>query len=202
MPATGMTDMPAHGYTPFLRYTGENPEVTRMMLNADLAALAAVPRGDEARLRVVGRIGEGYRMLRRETEALPYLEEAVVLAQRLGNRPARAANLIRQATAHQYLGRHNEAESEFREALQLCAEPGCTGYEDFAWQHLGKCLVEIGRIGEGIDCFKRALARRRAKGDPGLLASTEEVLSAAHALLPAEDERATGRASLTMGEKG
>jgi hypothetical protein len=79
----------------------------------------------------------------KRTESARNLDQALALAQWLGNRPARAANLIRLATAHQYLGRHDDTETEFREALQLCGEPECMVYEDFAWQHLGKYLVEM-----------------------------------------------------------
>ena len=51
--------------------------------------------------------------------------------------------------------------------------------EDFALQHLGKCLVDAGRAAEGVEQLERALALRLRKGDPALIASTAEALARA-----------------------
>jgi kanamycin kinase len=43
-------------------------------------------------------------------------------------------------------------------------------------QHLGKTLADAGRSEEATAALERALALRRAAGDPGLVASTEAAL--------------------------
>jgi tetratricopeptide (TPR) repeat protein len=128
----------------------------------------------------LGRCGEAYRLLGDLPQAVPLLEEAVALARRQADPRRRAANLIRLATAYQYRNDHAAARPLFDDALALTrAHPAEAGtYEDFALQHLGKCLVEMGHLAEARACFDQALVLRQAKGDPGLLASTQEALTA------------------------
>jgi tetratricopeptide (TPR) repeat protein len=70
----------------------------------------------------------------------------------------------------------------FRAAFALTLSGAASDYEDFALQHLGKCLVEMGRVDEAIACFDRALILRWMKADPELIASTEEALAGARSL--------------------
>jgi len=118
-----------------------------------------------------------------------FLTEAVTLARTLGDRRREAANLIRLATARQYGGQHAEAEAIFREALALTETGDAADYEDFALQHLGKCLVETGRVAEAMLCFDRALVLRWMKADAELIASTEQALHATSALSVPGDQR-------------
>ena len=55
-------------------------------------------------------------------------------------------------------------------------------YEHFAWQHMGKCLVEMGRLPEAVSAFHRALAIRVLLDDVGLIASSRRALDAAAGL--------------------
>lgn len=97
-----------------------------------------------------------------------------------GDDPRReAAARVRFATALQYADRHDDAIAEFAGVLARCGEPGFDDYEHFAWQHMGKALVEIGRISEGVAAFHRALAIRVLLDDPGLVASSRRALDAA-----------------------
>lgn len=144
---------------------------------------AARDAGDMAeRLHLLGQVGNDQRALGNLIEAEMFLTEAVALARKVGDSQREAANLIRLATARQYGGRHADAEAMFREAVALTTSGPASDYEDFALQHLGKCLVEMGRIDEAIACFDRALVLRWMKADPELIASTEAALTAAHAL--------------------
>ena len=168
---------------PFQRSDPSGSPELRQSLARDLAALADGPLDGREHARLLGRIGEAYRMLGQADVALPYLEQALLLSRRLDDSPGVTANLIRLATLLQYGGRHEEAESLFQEALQLSRHEDCRDYQDFALQHLGKCLVEVGRLSEAIALFEQALALRRRKGDRGLIASTESALAAARALV-------------------
>lgn len=168
---------------PFQRppYLDDDPIRERIAANLDRLLEASEEfAGDRAeRLHLLGQIGNDQRALGNLVEAEMFLTEAVALARTLGDKRREAANLIRLATARQYGGGHVEAEAIFREALALTASGDASDYEDFALQHLGKCLVEMGRTDEAITCFDRALVLRWMKADPELIASTEQALHAA-----------------------
>lgn len=99
-----------------------------------------------------------------------------------GDARAEAASLVRLATGLQYAGRHTEAVATFGFVLDRSGEPGFDAYEHFAWQHLGKCLVEMGRTPEALAAFHRALAIRVLLDAPGLVASSRRALDAAAGL--------------------
>lgn len=170
---------------PFQRHAPKDPGSLRWQLQAHLAQLEQIKAGPDALevIRMTGLIGEEYRFLGELETALPLLEVALAGAQRLGARRLEMVNCIRLATMYQYMDRHDQAEALFRRALELAREADGTDRLDFALQHLGKCLVEMGRFEEAAACFEEALALRRAKGDAGLIASTEQALAAVRLLL-------------------
>lgn len=96
-----------------------------------------------------------------------------------GDARSEAANLVRLATGLQYAGNHAEAVATFGFVLDRSTRQGFDEYEHFAWQHLGKCLVEMGRLPEALSAFHRAMALRVLLGEPGLIASTRRALDAA-----------------------
>jgi len=98
-------------------------------------------------------------------------------AARDGDAAQEAACLVRLATGLQYANRHEEALSEFKGVLSRSTEPGVAPYVHFAEQHMGKCLVEMGRFSEARAAFDRAMARREAMGNEALIASTRRALS-------------------------
>lgn len=169
---------------PFQRPPYLDDDVVRERIAQGLdRLLAARDAGDRAeRLHLLGQIGNDQRALGNLIEAEMFLAEAVALARALGDTRRGAANLIRLATVRQFGGQHAEAEEMFREAVALTTSGAAADHEDFALQHLGKCLVEMGRVDEAIACFDRALVLRWMKADPELIASTEEALVAAQAL--------------------
>lgn len=134
-----------------------------------------------------GQIGEAYRSLGQLEQARKHLEAAVAAAREHGLRKQLGTNLVRLATARQYANAHEEAMPLFEEALAVTATTGVAA--DFAHQHVGKCLAELGRWDEAIAHFEQALIMRQARGDMGLgssqgaalIASTEEALEAARA---------------------
>ncbi len=176
----------AHQIIPFQRGSLEDTPALRRRMEEQFALLQrATAAGDAAeRLRLLGSLGETYYLLGEHQEAFPLLEEALALARSLQDRRREVANLLRLATAQQYAGSHSQAERLFRQALDLADTSHQTEYIDFIWQHLGKCLMEQGRVDEAIGCFEEALARRQRKGDADLLASTERALAAARLKAP------------------
>lgn len=129
-------------------------------------------------LRVTGRLAERLRLLGDLERAQLYAERHHVLCLAVGSDEERARGLVRVATVRQFLGHHEAAEPLFREASRMCDRLGIVGVKDFALQHFGKCLVEMGRLDEAADCFKEALRLRQKKNDASLLASTREAIDA------------------------
>lgn len=164
---------------PFLRQYADQATPLLATLREHLEAIEeARTEGDrESELAAQGPLGDTYRSLGQLDKAATHLECALTLARELDRPKAIASNLIRLATTYQYMNRHEEAEPLFLEALTLTASLGML--EDFALQHYGKCLAELGRYDEAIDCFERALAMRERRGDAGLIASSTEALEEA-----------------------
>lgn len=163
---------------PFLRVYADQALTVLGTIHAlahDLEDARAAGDSEEA-MHVLGPLGEAFRMLGQLDKAVPPLEEALALARELERPKFVIANLIRLATAYQYLNRHAEAEPLFVEALERARERGFM--EDFALQHYGKCLAELRRWDEAIACFEHAIARRTG-GDPALLDSSREALALA-----------------------
>jgi len=129
-------------------------------------------------LKLLGELGEHARILGELEASQHYLERALDLAREYQDSGRIVANLIRLGTTLQYLNQHTEAEALMREALTLTDQPATCHYHDFALQHLGKLLVETGAYKAARTQFEQALILRKQKGDPGLIASTEQALAA------------------------
>ena len=157
-------------FMPFQRRAGVDLAALPGQLEQALEQLAqATASGDQAaRLSLAGRVGELYALLGDYQAAIPLLEEAVAGARQLGARRLEVIHWIRLATTYQYAGRHDEAEGLFRQAIVLARGADGADRLDFALQHFGKCLVEMGRLDEAVGCFEEALTGLR----PGRLAET------------------------------
>lgn len=140
------------------------------------------------RLAALGTAGNARRMLGDHKTAERWLEEAVTLAHEANHGLAWALNMVRLATAVQFQDRHSEALSLFHQVVGLTESPGVPEsvamVAHFARQHRGKCLAEIGDTLAARADFEAALALRQAKGDPELIASTEEALQALEGWVP------------------
>ncbi len=163
---------------PFLR---EQPDDLQLFaceveqLSAEIES--ARQAGDEVRLLcALGRAGDLCRALGNHEQAVETLQEAVALARAEDDRGRLVANLIRLGTAFQYAEDHESAERFLREALARAEADDLAPYVGFACQHLGKCLVELGRYGEARELLNRALALRERAGDRDLTASTRRAL--------------------------
>lgn len=163
---------------PFLRDTISDRE-TWLREQATLAATLDRASNDLERLRVLGRLGDHLRMSPEHVAAaIALLDQAVALAVALGHPPALAGNLIRLATAEQYAGRHDQALTHFDQAREVIDRHAVEGLRDFAYQHTGKCLTEMGRWEAARAMFDEAARLRAERGAAGLLASSRQALAA------------------------
>jgi len=85
-------------------------------------------------------------------------------------------SLLRLGEAIKYKGNPKEALIIFNDVLDKCKANNNLLYVDFAMQHRGKCLLELGEITEAEKCFKEALKLRELKGDESLIESTRQAL--------------------------
>jgi HTH-type transcriptional regulator, pleiotropic regulator of extracellular virulence genes len=168
-------------HTFFQRYQSPNPVALVQKIERDSAALV-LTKDEQARIELISRIGSNYTNLWQEERAVPILERALALAQQVGNNRIEIVSLISLATAQQYCGNRNLAETLFQEALQKMQEYNQLSYEDVALHHLGRCLVEQGKLSEALNCFERALVLRKEKGDKLFIASTQRAIDAVRAM--------------------
>jgi tetratricopeptide (TPR) repeat protein len=124
-------------HTFFQRYQSPDPVALAQKIERDSAALV-VAKDEQARLELISRIGSNYTNLWQEERAVPILERALALAQQVGNSRIEIVNLISLATAQQYCGNRDLAETLFQEALQKMQEYNQPSYEDVALHHLGR----------------------------------------------------------------
>ena len=132
-----------------------------------------------ARANVLGRLG--MLMLADDNtlwEGLRILTEAYECSLDLGIPRSIAANGIRRATAMQYCGEHNMALLEFGSTLDYISTHKLRRLKDFALQHKGKCLVEMGQLDAADDCFRNALRLRRSRKATALVCSTLSAIKA------------------------
>jgi tetratricopeptide (TPR) repeat protein len=146
------------------------------------AAESQLAQGDpRAESRLLGYLGNATRTLGRTDESLDYLRRSLDAAL---DETARIKAMIRIGETHRCRDEHETGIAVLTEAAAL-ARVEAPELEDFALQHLGKCLVDAGRTPEGVEQLERALALRLGKGDPSLIASTAEALARAGQREPA-----------------
>lgn len=124
-----------------------------------------------------GMIGNLYRICEEPQKAEPYLRTCVELAVADADRLREIVSLLRLGEALKYADKKKEAMVLFEEAYAKCHAYNVQQYVDFALQHKGKCLMELGELEEAEACFVRALTLRELKAIPSLIESTKKALA-------------------------
>ena len=120
-----------------------------------------------------GSIGNLYRIKGDVKLAIETLSKAVELSEGT----MKLVNLIRLGEALKYAGQHQQALSNFNVAIDQCAKQEHSQLLDFAYQHKGKCLLELKEVSEANKCFRKAMDLRVRKGDESLIDSTQRALN-------------------------
>lgn len=165
--------------THFLRHTPADPAALRARIEQVRVELAAaVARGDEPQaIEHAGDLGAMLTSDRREAEAQELLASWLPAARQRLDSEAAAWLIHAWATTAQYLGRYDEANAGFAEALQRCEARAWNRLRHFVLHHWGRCLAEQRRWAEARSCFERALAVRQALREDRLAASSQGALA-------------------------
>ena len=175
--------------------------VRRAIAMATTALAAARGEGDVARVRrLLAYLGEAHRVIGALEEAEREIREALILAREAADARGGVANLIRLGEVLRCGDRPGDAEAALRDALAGTDGPGCDVYRDFALQHLGKTLLDTGRVEEARAVLRDALAIRQRKGAPSLIASTQEALARADRLHPPRGRLPDARTDAPSGD--
>ncbi|WP_031066954.1 tetratricopeptide repeat protein [Streptomyces sp. NRRL WC-3742] len=157
--------------------------------------LRKLPEGtDPARARVLTRwIGIGQLSLGYYDEARTVLRQSLDLAAAIGNSRAVVATGLNLGDAHRYAGDMQAADALYRSALDT-ARNQHPELVDFALQHTGKHLLELGDLAGAQAHLREALRLRTAKDDSELVKSTQDALDRVELLISqARSKAAPGR---------
>ena len=110
-----------------------------------------------------GTVGNLYRICEEPQKAFNYLNFCLCLALEEGNITRETVTLIRLGEALKYDEKHDEALEFFEKAFKKCKDNKLDTYLDFALQHKGKCLMEMGRLDEAEISFIKAFKLRNLK---------------------------------------
>ncbi|MFJ5921106.1 tetratricopeptide repeat protein [Kitasatospora sp. NPDC092948] len=142
---------------------------------------------DPARTRLLAReIGIAQMTLGNHDEARTLLRQALDLATSAGNTRSVIAAGINLADAHRYAGDTQTADALYRSALAT-ARSLHPELLDFAHQHFGKHLMELGDHAGALAHLQEALRLRIAKGNAELVESTQAALDRVALLLGRAD---------------
>lgn len=159
----------------FQRFTAPDAAAHEVAITEHRARLAAA-RGDLPLVDAAADLASLLTTARAEAEAVALLEPHRDRAAALSHEEAAGWFWNAYATALQYLGRRDEAEPVFAQALTVSRAGGWQRLQSFVLQHWGRSLVEQGAFDAAQARFEEALALRRALNDPRT-ASTERALA-------------------------
>ena len=123
-----------------------------------------------------GTLGNLYRIYGEPKSSINYLELNLKYAIEEKLYKKEIISLIRLGEALKYDNKLEEALETFNLALIRCEETDENLHLDFAFQHKGKCLLELNRVEDAINCFQSALELRKSKGNSSLIYSTEQAI--------------------------
>lgn len=156
-----------------LREKTNNPTKLKQMISNAECLLKDTSNNKDEFYFLRGTLGNLYRIYGSPKAAIPLLESNLKFSIKEENKVREITSLIPLGEALKYDEQHAKALDLFEQALVKCIDYHVKAYLDFAFQHKGKCLLELNRTEEALNCFQEALGLRKAKGDASLITSTE-----------------------------
>lgn len=130
-----------------------------------------------------GTLGNLYRIYGKPEKAILHLMKSLKLAESEKDIKKQTASLIRLGEAQKYSGKREGALELFNKAYTKAVHEGAAEYIDFALQHKGKCLLEMGQAENAMKCFSEALNIRLEKKEPSLIQSTRQAIQFSEKLI-------------------
>ncbi|MFE3576130.1 tetratricopeptide repeat protein [Lysinibacillus sp. NPDC059133] len=150
----------------------------KLLIMIDIAEnLLANTTSEDEKYFLMGTLGNLYRFYGEPQKAVNILTECVTIASNQNDSHREIVSLIRLGEAIKYNDNPMKALEIFNEVLDKCKANDNLFYVDFAMQHKGECLLELGRMAEAEKCLKEALELRELKGDVSLIESTQQALN-------------------------
>lgn len=125
------------------------------------------------KLFLYGNIGNLYRLVGNTDLAIKSLQKAIEIS----DEKRQISNLIRLGEALKYDGQHEQALKKFKKAIDICATNNGSDLLDFAYQHKGKCLLELGQRSLALGYFEKAMELRLVKAEQPLIESTRRAIN-------------------------
>ncbi|WP_035436109.1 tetratricopeptide repeat protein [Bacillus sp. UNC322MFChir4.1] len=130
-----------------------------------------------------GLIGTYERIAGNLSESKFYLRQAIEQYETSQHIRGLFINKLRLAHVYHWERNFEEAHKIFNELLHLLQQNELTTYEDFFYQHYGKCKIDEGNISTALTYFQKALQIRVKKGDQELIRSTEQCIQYCRSVL-------------------
>ncbi len=125
---------------------------------------------------LAGTMGNLYRVIGKLNRSIGYLNVSIQIAIEEDDPIKEMIAKIRLGEALKYANKHQKALGLFNEAIQMAVEHE-PFYLDFAYQHKGKCLMEIGKYEEALEALEEAWVIRKSKQNAELLESTRQAIA-------------------------
>ena len=152
-----------------LREVAEDPE--EMKLAAERLRMEYIKTGDPE---CAGVAGSYFRIIGELLKAESLLAEAIEASRALGDGSSEVRNMIRLASVYQWQKRSDESLQMLQCTLEkIRADKLLEKYLHFAYQHIGKLMLDTGDPASALGYFESALELRIHKGDKNLIESSQ-----------------------------
>ncbi|WP_332646526.1 hypothetical protein [Lysinibacillus sp. 54212] len=131
---------------------------------------------EDSKYKLMGSMANLYRMNRELDRSLDYLKVCLQYSERTEDYDFYIKTLIRYAKSLKYVRKYESAISLLELALEKCYKYNLEKYEHYAWQHLGKCYLELGDIYEAEKCFFKAYKLRVIQGAKHFFHASQKAL--------------------------
>jgi tetratricopeptide (TPR) repeat protein len=110
-------------------------------------------------------LGEVYRVIGQNEQALTYLEQGLGICQKIGDRAGAGRALTDLGRVHNPLGNKNKAKAYYQQALSILEEGGDRAGEAMVVNNLGWIYFDLGQMSRALECYEQGLKIYQEAGD-------------------------------------
>lgn len=120
---------------------------------------------DAHKARIYIDLGEVYRVIGQNEQALTYLEQGLDICQKIGDRAGTGRALTYLGRVHNPLGNKNKARGYYKQALSVLKELGDRAGEAMVVNNLGWIYFDLGQMSRALVCYEEGLKIYQEAGD-------------------------------------